>query len=206
MIGNLNLEELIGSKSALRLLIVMHMNKTRLLIWGVASVTAGTALYVLLPTHWKHWWHMLQLWIQEGNPFKNFPFWILPAGIVFDFILIFKLITSYGMFKLQSWGRTLAIYVLSADFLLRLAGFINVQTYYWRHPEMIQRYNEMKSMASPGHFTITISYIPSYIIGLLSLISVIILIIRSVKKRFRRIAGEVHKSESAYQKHQPDAD
>jgi hypothetical protein len=172
------------------------MNRTRLLIWGIASVTAGTALYVLLPTHWKHWWRMLQLWIQGGSPpFKNFPFWVLPAGIIFDLVLIFKLIASYGMFKLQSWGRTLAIYVLSADFLLRLAGFINVVTYPSRHPEMIQRYNEMKSM--PGHGTITASLIPSYIIGLLSLISVIILVTRPVKERFVRAPVEAHKSENA---------
>jgi len=176
-------------------MIVMHVNKTKSLIWVIASFTAGTALYILLPSHWKHWWHMLQLWIQEGNPFKSFPFWVLPAGIIFDLVLIFKLIASYGMFKLQSWGRTLAIYVLSVDFLLRLAGFINVLTYPSRHPEMIQRYNEMKSM--PGHVTITGSLIPSYIIGLLSLISVIILITRPVKERFIRAPVGAHKSESA---------
>jgi hypothetical protein len=172
------------------------MDKTKSLIWAIASVTAVTALYILLPSHWKHWWYTLQSWIQEGNPYKNFPFWVLPAGIIFDLILIFKLIASCGMFKLQSWGRTHAIYVLSADFFLRLAGFINVLTYPSRHPEMIQRYNEMKSM--PGHITIiTGSLIPSYIIGLLSLISAIILITRPVKERFIRAPVEARKSESA---------
>ena len=172
------------------------MDKTKSLIWAIGSVTAVTALYILLPSHWKHWWYTLQSWIQEGNPYKNFPFWVLPAGIIFDLILIFKLIASCGMFKLQSWGRALAIYVLSADFLLRLAGFINVLTYISRHPEMIQRYNEMKSM--PGHITIiTGSLIPSYIIGLLSLISAIILITRPVKERFIRAPVEARKSESA---------
>jgi len=177
----------------------MHMDKTRLLIWGIASVTAGTALYILLPSHWKHWWHTLQLWIQEGNPYKSFPFWVLPGEIFLDLILIFKLIASYGMFRFQSWGRTLAIYVLSVDFIFRLAGFINVQTYHWRHPEMIQRYNEwMESMASHGDIQrITISLIPSYIIGLLSLMSVIILITRPVKERFITAPVEAHKSESA---------
>jgi hypothetical protein len=175
------------------------MNKTRLLIWGIASVTAGTALYVLLPTHWKHWWYILQLWIQGDNPYKSFPFWVLPGEVLLNLILIFKLIASYGMFRFQSWGRTLAIYVLSADFIFRLAGFINVQTYRWRHPEMIQRYNEwMESMASHGDIQrITISFIPGYIIGLLSLISVIILIIGPVKDRFRKVAIEADKSESA---------
>ena len=173
----------------------MHMNMTKSLIWVIASVTAVTALYILLPGHWKYWWHMLQSWIQDGNPFKNVPFWVLPAGIIFELILIFKLIASYGMSKLQSWGRTLAICVLSADFLLRLAGFINVLTYPSRHPEMIQRYSKMESM--PGHVTIiTVSLIPSYIIGLLSLISVIILIAKPVKERFIRAPGEAHKPES----------
>ena len=134
--------------------------------------------------------------LAAANPFRGFPFWVLPAGIIFDLILIFKLIASYGMFKLQSWGRILAIYVLSADFLLRLAAFINVLTYPSRHPEMIQRYNEMKSM--PGHVSVeTGSLIPSYIIGLLSLASVIVLITRPVKERFVRAPAEAQKSENA---------
>jgi hypothetical protein len=178
---------------------VMHMKKSKLLIWVIASITAGTALYVILPTYWKYWWHMLQLWIHGDNPYRDFPFWVLPVGIVFDLILVFKLIAAYGMFKLQHWARTLAIYVLSADFLLRLACFINRVTYHWRYPEMIQRYDELKeSMASQGGIQIiTISLIPGYIIGLLSLISVIILIIRPIKERFKGIPLETHKSESA---------
>ena len=175
------------------------MNKSKSLIWVIASVTAGTALYVILPTYWKYWWQMLQLWIHGDNPYRDFPFWVLPVGIVFDLILVFKLIAAYGMFKLQHWGRTLAIYVLSADFFLRLAGFIDRVIYNWRHPEMIQHYNEWKeSMASQGGIQIiTISLIPGYIIGLLSLISVIILIIRPVKQKFKRVPLETHRSESA---------
>jgi hypothetical protein len=172
------------------------MDKTKSLISIIASIAAVTALYIMLPSHWKHWWHMLQLWIQGDSPFGGFPFWVLPAGIICDLILIFKLIASYGMFKLQPWGRILAIYVLSADFLLRLAGFINVLTYPSWHPEMIQRYNEMKSM--PGHVSVeTGSLIPSYIIGLLSLVSVIVLITRPVKERFVRAPVEAQKSENA---------
>jgi hypothetical protein len=175
------------------------MNKSKSLIWLIASLTAGTALYVILPTYWKYWWQMLQLWIQGDNPYRDFPFWVLPVGIVFDLILVFKLIAAYGMFKFKHWGRTLAIYVLSGDFLLRLAGFINSVTYHWRHPEMVQRHKEMlESMASQGGIQIiTISLIPGYIIGLLSLISVIILIIRPVKERFKGIPVETHKSENA---------
>ena len=174
----------------------MHMNKTGSLIWLIASITAASAFYIALPSHWIHWWYELQLWIQGGNPYKSFPFWVLPSVVFFDLILIFKLIASYGLFKFQCWGRSLAIYVLSADFLLRLAGFINVSTYYWRHPEMIQRHKEW--MATHEHVQrITISLIPGYIIGLLSLIFVIILIIRPVKERFVRASVEAHKSESA---------
>jgi hypothetical protein len=106
------------------------------------------------------------------------------------------MIASYGLFKFQSWGRTLAIYVLSTDFLIRLAGFINMVTYHWRHPEMIQRYKEWMATHEQVQ-RITISLIPGYIIGLLSLISVIILIIRPVKERFVRVSVEALKSENA---------
>jgi hypothetical protein len=159
--------------------------KTRLLIWGIASVTAGTALYRLFPTKWRHWWYTLQFWIQGDNPYQSLPFWILPGEIFFTLILIFKLIASYGMFRFQSWGRTLAIYVLSVDFIIRLAGFINGQTYYWRHPEMMQRYKEW--IASHREvLTFTYSFIPGYIIGLLSLICVLILTMKPVRERFGR--------------------
>ncbi len=154
------------------------------MIWGVASVTAGTALYVLFPTHWKYWWHTIQWWIQVGNPFKEFPFWVLPLGIILDLVLILKLIASYGMVRFQSWGRILAIYVLSADFLFGLAGFINMQIYYLRHPELVQRHKEMLESA-----------LPEYVIGLLSLISIIILFTRPVKERFGRPAIEADKSD-----------
>jgi hypothetical protein len=173
----------------------MHTNKIKSLIWVIASVTAGTALYILLLTHWTYWWHILQHWIQ-GTSLKNFQFWILAVSIIFDLVLIFKLIASYGMFKLKSWGRTLALYVLSVDFLIRLAGFINVLTYPRRHPEMIQRFNEMKSM--PGWRVVAMrSLIPSCVIGLLSLISVIILMIKPVRNAFKRIGLEANKSENA---------
>jgi hypothetical protein len=172
------------------------MNKTRLLIWGIASVTAGTALYVVLPRHWKSWWSMFLLWSQEGNPF---PVWLLSVWIIFDLILLLKLIASYGLFNFRFWGRTLATYVLSADFLFRLTGFTNVQTYYWRHPEMVQRHKEMlESMLSQGAVRqTTISFIPGYIIGLLSLISVIILIMRPVRQGFGGIAIKADKSGGA---------
>jgi hypothetical protein len=175
------------------------MNNTKSLIWVVASVTAGTALYILLPTHWRYWWDMLQLWMQGYSPYGDFPFWVLPLGIIFDLILVFKLIASYGLFKLQRWGRTLAIYVLSVDFLLRLAGFINLYTYYWHHPEMVQRHKEMlESALSRGYVRVTtISAIPGYIIGLLSLISVIILMFRPIKDRSRTVVIDPDKSQSA---------
>jgi len=182
----------------------MHTNKIKSLIWVIAAVTAGTALYILLPTHWKYWWRTLQYWIQGGDPYKNFPFWVLPVSITFDLVLIFKLIASYGMFKLKSWGRVLALYAFSADFLFRLAGFINVLTYPRRHPEMIQRFNEMKSV--PGWRVVaTRSLIPSYIIGLLSLISVIILMTRPVRQAFKSIAIEGEISEKCPITHEPNA-
>jgi hypothetical protein len=171
------------------------MNKTRLLIWMIASVAAGTVFYDLLPD-WRHWWYVLQIWIQGENPYKSFPFWVLPGTIFLNLVLVFKLIASYGLFRFRSWGRTLAIYILSTDFISRLAGFVNVQTSHWRHPELIQRYNEWVA-SHPNTQSITISFIPGYIIGLLSLISVIILMVKPVKEKFRKNAIEADRSESA---------
>jgi hypothetical protein len=155
------------------------MNKTRLLIWVIAFFVAGTALYDLLPTFWRHWWNVLQLWIQGDNPYKSFPFWVLPVEVFFDLIYIFKLIASYGMFRFRSWGRTLAVYVLSADFIIGLIGFINRQTYHWRHPE--------PPPIPPGYVQVqVISLWPFYIIAIISLLSVIALTKKSVRVGFEK--------------------
>ncbi len=159
---------------------VMKM-KSKFLIWMIAAVTAGAALYIGLPINCTLWWQQLQLWIQD------YPFWLISVAIISSLIPIFKLVAAYGLYKLRNWGRMLAIYTLSTDFLIRLAGFINQITYYWRHPEMVQRDKELlaSALANKKMAVIHINLIPGYIIAISSLICVILLFLRPVKEVFR---------------------
>ena len=64
--------------------------------------------------------------------------------------------------------------VLSADFIIRAITFINFHTFSLRHPEI---HNEMKELLASGwNIEQTYSMIPSSIIALISLVSVIFLI------------------------------
>ena len=153
----------------------MHERRTRFLIRLIAVGTAGTALYVLLPTYWKYWWDIIGLWVRQGKtPFAGHASWLFPAIILFDLILLFKLVTAYGLFRLRSWAIIPAICVLSLDFILRLYGAINTWTYTLRHPEP-------PPIPTEGVVVKVISYWPSYIIGAISLVSLIILSRKSVR-------------------------
>ena len=160
---------------------VIWARNMKYLLRIIAVVTAATAFYVLFPTYWlmRHWWQIISAYFQGVNPFQYFEFWIYPAWALMDLILIFKLISSYRLFRFRKWGRTVALYVLFSDFLLRLGGVINTWTYHFRHPEL---YSKLQSNPPLPEYTLTYSMIPSYVIALLSLISVIILLSKPVKE------------------------
>jgi hypothetical protein len=154
----------------------MDEKRTRFLIRLIAVGTAGTALYALLPTHWKYWWEIIGLWARQGiSPFGRHASWLFPTMILFDLILLFKLVTAYGLFRLRSWAIIPAICVLSLDFILRLCGAINMWTYTLRHPEL-------PPIPTEGVVVKVISMWPSYIIGTISLVSLIILFRKSVRE------------------------
>ena len=100
--------------------------------------------------------------------------WFVIFSICTLLILILRPIAGFGLFTLKSWSRKLTIGVLSADFIIRAITFINFHTFSLRHPEI---YNEMNELLASGvKPTHIYSMIPSYIIALISLISVIFLI------------------------------
>ena len=154
----------------------MQDSRIRFLIRLIALATVGTALYVLLPIYWKYWWDIIGLWVRQGKtPFAGHASWLFPSLILFDLILLFKLVVAYGLFRLRPWAITFAFWVLIFDFLLRLCGAINTWTYTLRHPEP-------PPIPTEGVVLKVISYWPSYIIGAISLVSLIILFRKSVRE------------------------
>ena len=97
-------------------------------------------------------------------------------------IILLRPIADYGLFNLKKWGRNLAVCVLATDLLIRGVGFIHTWTYTIRNPEhkkiveeMLKSATEAQARGENVHIE-TVSMIPSYIIAIVSLISVILLL------------------------------
>jgi hypothetical protein len=139
--------------------------------------------------------------IQGENPFRYFQLWTYAVWFLFDITLIFKFISSYGLFRFRKWGRTVTVCALFSDFLLRLGGVINAWTYDLRHPEL---YAKLQSNPPLPEYAITYSMIPSYVIALLSLISAIILLSKPVEEFFYQIHIKKLLQRKHNNAHEPD--
>jgi hypothetical protein len=104
--------------------------------------------------------------------------WKITAITIVSFIImILRIISGYGLYRLRTWGRNLVIGVLSLEFVIRVADFINAWTYSYRPTEARKLLEQIESARALGQ-DIDIQYvsmIPSYIIAVICLISVIIL-------------------------------
>ena len=145
------------------------MKKQKIILRIIALIIAVTALYHIMQKPlqgWLNWWKLLFYWFQYS---------VVAHVLIFDLILFLKLISAYGIFKIRSWGRMIALPVLAADILFRLYGMINIYTYHLRHPE--------PSPIPMGQYVkiIPVNLTPSYIISFISLISIIILMNKSIK-------------------------
>lgn len=154
---------------------VMQMKKITIRV--VAAMTAVSAIYVLFPNHWRHWFQVLRSLQSGQNPLEGFPPWYLPMSMLFDLVLIGKFIAAIGLFRIRYWGRQIALGVLSFDFLIRLYGAINAWTYPLRHPEPPAVYESEVAVQ-------TVNMIPSHVIAVVSLISILVLANKAMKGTF----------------------
>ncbi len=155
------------------------MNKdSRFITILVASLTAGTALYILV----RGWWEIIYFFsslVRGDYPFDVMPWWMMAGGIVIYLVTLGKTISAYGVYRLRPWGWGLALLALSIDFLYRLFGAINYFTFSIQHPEPLP--------IPPGYADIkVVSLWPSYIICLISLLSIVALTRKSVKVAFKK--------------------
>ena len=108
------------------------------------------------------------------------------VSIVFLVLLALRFISSYGLYRLTSWGKYLAIGTLGFDFLFRFAGFLNIWTYYFRYPEKKAQHEEIfknfQQAEENGEIVMTISMIPSYVIALISFVSVVLLLMNKTQR------------------------
>jgi hypothetical protein len=118
-------------------------------------------------------------WLLTGDFFNAMmPMWMVVTTGLAHLILIMRIIAFFGLIKLKTWGKYLAVVTLGTDFVIRLVGLIHTLTYYSRHPESRRILEDLKSAISSGqiqHAELA-NKIPSFFIAVICLISIIILV------------------------------
>ena len=160
----------------------MQKKKSIFVVRVIAIVTAATAFYYLSPIQIRGlWWTFTSL--LRGHTWPGFSWWTLFWFISVELLLVLKIVSAYGLFRIRSWARNFSIIVLLADFLTRLYGIINFWSYYFQHPEPHPIPQEGEGV---GVIIEYISMWPTYIIAFISLILVIILWQKPIRKIFKK--------------------
>jgi len=151
----------------------------------IGLLTLATGLYVIRPawqphvSTWLHFnsyvycWHLPELFGMVGT-------YRAILCMLFQSILIAKLIVAYGLFHVRSWGRPAAVAVLTADFVFRASGAITICLLAAFVPPAPRP-------PMPEGVTIrTIPMWPSYLIAIISIGSVLVLMQKPIKDLFRK--------------------
>jgi len=149
-----------------------------IIIKVVGIITALPGIYYLISGSRVYLFYISETF--KGNiQWEFINWWITTITLLMIFILVLRIVSGYGLFKLKTWGKKLAVGVLSIDFVIRFAGFINMWTYYDRHPEALQLLEEFKKSVESGQHQnfMTISMIPSYVMAGVCIITIIFLLI-----------------------------
>ena len=159
----------------------------KLLVKTIAAVCALIGIYYLFLNWRGHVWYLSELY-KGQYPFVDHDIWMVVITIGATIILLLRPIAGYALFRLKKWGKNLAVCVLATDFLIRGIGFIHTWTYSIRNPqqkkiaeEMLKSAKEAQARGENVHIE-AVSMIPSYIIGIVSLISVVLLLKINLKK------------------------
>ena len=145
---------------------------------AIGLLTGLTALYVLLPcNYWQRILPRLSALLSGHNPLPEYSAWLIALLVLFDVVLVAKLIGATGLLLAKRWGWLAAVIALTTDVLLSVAGMINVWISVYREAEPPPE-------ITPANVVITLSMMPTYLITLISVASVIILTRRTIKNIF----------------------
>ena len=163
----------------------MHMNpkSKKKLVWIIAAVTGIPGLYYLLRDPGGLFYHLQ--WLINGEiPSQTIPLWATILIFLLYLVFLLRPVSAYGLFKLRTWGKSLAIGTLCLDLIIRTIGFIHVWTYYDRHPEAMKLLEEFEKSIVSGQIQHVgyVSMIPSYIIAASCIIVVVLLLLLDFKQ------------------------
>jgi len=155
-----------------------------------ALIIGALGIYSLIKTlpHWRDL--LLTETTFSHYYFAGQPIYIGILWILMEFIPPFLLISFWGVFNIKLWGRILAIGVLSVDFAIRLFGAIKAWTYYLIFPEMKVVHQAMIDAFENQHsgetlYVKVVSMWPSYIVGLVDIMLLVILFYPPIKEIFK---------------------
>ena len=138
--------------------------RTILNLIGLFAVITG--LYALI----QSWGSCASYFIEYEKYIKLMGILQYILGILFYILIPGKIITGLGLFAKRSWALVSAIIFLGLEFLLRLYGSINFQI-------ASRNVTLPASFANGEDIVITThSMIPTYMIGIISLVCVVVMI------------------------------
>lgn len=150
----------------------MQNNKFVLVVRIIAIVTAVIALYSLAGLLKVFW--LESSYAPQGDAIPKIYVWNLVWTIWFALLLILKIISAYGLFRIHTWAWKLVITVFSVDFLSRLYGILSIPG----EPPTLNQ--------SEGGIIGSFSIWPIYIQAIIPLILVIILLQKPIKMLFSK--------------------
>ena len=129
---------------------------------------------------WLNVWLNLHFWHQLPELFAMIGAFWATLCVLCELIFIAKLFVAYGLLRVRSWARPIAIVVLTADFVFRASGAITIFLV-----DAFVPYVPPPPMPE-GSFTMVGYLWPSYIIAIISIASVLVLIQKPIKNLFAK--------------------
>ena len=164
----------------------MQEKQKILVVRLIGLLTLATGLYAIRPVWQPHvhmWLHLnsyVYCWGHLPELFDMSGACSAILVILVQSTLIAKLIVAYGLFRVRSWGRPVALIVLTADFVLRA----NVAIMEFPSAALVPP--TPSSQISEGCVTMAIVLWPSYFIAIISIVSVLILLQKPIKELFKK--------------------
>ena len=159
----------------------MQKRATIMIIRAIAIVMAATALYKLFRS-WGYYWFLFSSSLQGRCPLEHLSILGLILTLTLALVLVLKLVASYGLLRLQSWARSLAIVVLLFDYALGLVGAIWMCWYSFSPLEPPPIKEGMVQVSF-------VSMWPIYIIAVVGIVSVFFLTRRWLVSQFKEVAA-----------------
>ena len=163
----------------------MQEKQKTIIVKCIGLLTLVTGLYAIRPVWQPHthvWLHLSSnafFWFHLPELFHRSGVYVGILVILFEIVLIAKFAVAYGLFRVRPWARSIAIAVLTADFVFRAAGAVTML--------LITAF--ISPMPPPSatedSVTMVVPMWPSYVIAIISIASVLVLIQKPLREHFK---------------------